>query len=406
MPANSDSSTSYNRLTRGAREIGGLRGWPLPPTHNLIWVMPAEGRNVPPKSIATLAAAGLLLAACSSTDQSSTTSASSMSGPTTAEASTVRLLAHDSFAVSQELLDDFTARTGITVEVVTGGDAGAMVAGAVLAAGSPTADVLFGVDNTLISRAVDAGVFEPYTSPDLSSVIPTLREDTSGGLVTPIDYGDVCINMDDAGLTERGLAAPTTLDDLISADYKDLLVVEDPATSSPGLAFLLATIARYGDGWQDYWTQLRDNGVLVSGSWTDAYFGQFSGGSDGDRPLVVSYATSPPAEIVYADDPKPIKPSTSVMTDGCYRQVEYAGVLAGTANTDKAQQVVDWLLSEPVQEDVPLSMFVFPAREGTPLPQVFTDFAANIDDPLQLPPQDVAAHLSDWLAEWGSVMGR
>jgi len=354
------------------------------------------------KLIATLAIGGLLLAACSGTTTSDTTTSESAA----AETRTVRLLTHDSFAVSQELLDELQTQTGITLEVVTGGDAGSMVAGAVLAAGSPTADVLFGVDNTLISRAVDSGVFEPYTSPELDSVIPTLRDDTSGGLVTPIDYGDVCINIHDAGLADRSVPAPASLDDLIKPEYKDLLVVEDPATSSPGLAFLLATIARYGDGWQDYWTQLRDNGVLVSGSWTDAYFGQFSGGSDGERPLVVSYATSPPAEIVYAEDPKPTEPSTSVMTDGCYRQVEYAGVLAGTENADQAQQVVDWLLSESVQEDVPLSMFVFPAREGTPLPQVFTDFAATIAEPLQMPSQDVAAQLSEWLAEWGSVMGR
>lgn len=360
------------------------------------------------KLITTLAIGGLLLTACSSTTSSDTaTSASTPAEPAAAdEPTTVRLLTHDSFAVSQQLLDDLKAQTGITLEVVTGGDAGAMVAGAVLAAGSPTADVLFGVDNTLISRAADSGVFEPYASPELDSVVPTLRDDTSGGLVTPIDYGDVCINIHDAGLEDRGVPVPTSLDDLVKPEYKDMLVVEDPATSSPGLAFLLATIARYGDGWQDYWTQLRDNGVLVSGSWTDAYFGQFSGGSDGDRPLVVSYATSPPAEIVYAEDPKPTEPSTSVMTDGCYRQVEYAGVLAGTQNTQSAQQVVDWLLSEPVQEDVPLSMFVFPAREGTPLPPVFTDFAATVDEPLQLPSQEVAAQLPDWLVEWGSVMGR
>ena len=362
-------------------------------------------------SIAILVAGGLLLTACSSastegTGTSTAAGAAASSSAPGAAPSTVRLLTHDSFAVSQDLLDAFAADTGITVEVITGGDAGAMVAGAVLAAGAPTADVLFGVDNTLIARADEAGVFAPYTSPELANVIPSLREDTAGGLVTPIDYGDVCINIADSALADAGVPAPTSLDDLAAPEYRDMLVVEDPATSSPGLAFLLATIARYGDGWTDYWARLRDNGVLVSGSWTDAYFGQFAGGGEGSRPLVVSYATSPPAEIVYAEDPKPTAPSTSVLTDGCYRQVEYAGVLAGTANEAAAQRVVDWLLSEPVQADVPLSMFVFPAREGTALPQVFTDFAATVDQPLQIAPQDVAANLSEWLAEWGSVMGR
>lgn len=360
--------------------------------------------RIRPVGIAVAIAGITLLAACGGTDTAGGTD--DQGSPAAAAKGSVRLLAHDSFVLSESVLAGFTEQTGLTVEIVTGGDAGTMVAGAVLAAGSPTADVMFGVDNTLLSRALDAGVFEPYTPAGIEEVAPELRAGTADGAVTPIDYGDVCVNIDDAALANLGVAAPTTLDDLVKPEYRDLLVVQDPGTSSPGLAFLLATIARFGDGWQDYWQQLSGNGVKVASSWTDAYVGDFSGGGDGDRPLVVSYATSPPAEIVYAADPKPTEPSTSVMTDGCYRQVEYAGVLAGAANPDGARQLVDWLLTEPVQADVPLTMFVFPARTGTPLPEVFTDFAAVVDDPLQLPSDEVAANLTTWLAEWGTVMGR
>ncbi|MDD2857122.1 MAG: thiamine ABC transporter substrate-binding protein [Candidatus Nanopelagicales bacterium] len=337
----------------------------------------------------------LLLAGCSSSPPQT-----AGQGPTT-----VRLLTHDSFVVSKALIEQLKHDTGITLEVSSAGDAGSMVAGAVLAAGSPSADVLFGVDNTLVSTAVDAGVFAPFTASDASALLPALQQDTSGGLVTPIDYGDVCINLDDSWFAEHRLARPTSLDQLTTPAYRNLLVVEDPATSSPGLAFLLATIARYGDGWQRYWQALERNGVQVSGSWTDAYESAFSAGS-GTRPMVVSYATSPPAEIVYAGDPKPTRPSTSVLTDGCYRQVEYAGVLKGTADEAAAGTVVDWLLSAPVQADVPLSMFVFPARSGTPLPDVFTKFAAVVPNPSQLPATEVAANLRTWLADWGTVMGR
>jgi thiamine transport system substrate-binding protein len=352
-------------------------------------------------------AAVALTAACGGSAASSTSSTTSAAPAASSTPTTVTLLTHDSFAVSDAVLADFTKKTGITVKVVTAGDAGAMVAGAILAAGSPAADAMFGVDNTLISKALAANVFEKYTSPELAHVAASLAADTSGGFVTPIDYGDVCVNIDDAYFAKAGIPAPKTLDDLASPAYKDLLVVEDPATSSPGLAFLLATIARYGDGWKDYWTKLDANGVKVAGSWTDAYTGAFTaGGGQGDRPLVVSYATSPPAEIVYAPDPKPTKPSTSVMTDGCYRQVEYAGVLAGAANPEGARKVVDWLLSEPVQADVPLSMFVFPARSGVTPPAVFTDFAARVDKPLQLDPGQVSDNVSTWLADWGAVMNR
>ncbi|MDO8733134.1 MAG: thiamine ABC transporter substrate-binding protein [Actinomycetota bacterium] len=343
-------------------------------------------------TIGLVVSSGILLSACSSNTESS--------GPTT-----VRLLAHDSFVVSQSLVDQFKKDTGITIEVTTGGDAGSMVAGAVLASGSPSADVMFGIDNTLLSKAVDADVFSSYTAADVNSIVPSLREDTAGGLVTPIDYGDVCINIDDVWFAKHHLAAPTNIDQLTSKQYKDLLVVEDPASSSPGLAFLLATIAKYGDGWTKYWEELNANGVKVSGSWTDAYESVFSA-SKGDRPMVVSYATSPPAEIVYSEAPKPSKPSTSVLTEGCYRQVEFAGVLRGTQNEAAAQKVVDWLLSAPVQADVPLSMFVFPARSGVPLPKVFTKFAAQVPKPMQLPASDVNSHLNEWLKTWGQVMGR
>jgi thiamine transport system substrate-binding protein len=272
-------------------------------------------------AIVLSASAVMLVAGCSS--EAANVGSGPVTGtpvPTSSRPNTVRLLAHDSFVVSDSLIADFESRTGLDLEVVTAGDAGTMVAGAILAAGAPTADVMFGVDNTLLSRTLDAGVFEPYSATDRGSVAPQLLADTGDGTVTPIDYGDVCVNIDDKALAARDLDPPRSLDDLVRPEYRDLLVVEDPGTSSPGLAFLLATIARYGDGWQKYWRQLADNGVHVASSWTDAYMGQFSGGGGGgSRPLVVSYATSPPAEIVYAADPKPTRPSTSVLTE-CSRE--------------------------------------------------------------------------------------
>ncbi len=317
---------------------------------------------------------------------------------------TVRMLTHDSFALSQSLLDDLRTKTGIELQVITSGDAGAMVSGAILAAGAPSADLLFGVDNTLLARALEADVFEPFQIADPQIIAPGLADGTDG-VVTPVDYGDVCINIDTKWYTDQQLTPPASLADLIDPKYRGQLVVTDPATSSPGLAFLLSTIARYGDDWPEYWRGLRNNDVAVVGSWSDAYYGSFSL-SGGDRPLVVSYATSPPAEIVYAEGTPPEKPQTTVLTDGCYRQIEYAGVLRGTQNPAAAGAVIEWLLSPEVQADIPLSMFVFPARDATPLPEVFTKFAAQVPQPEQLPAQEVAENLKAWLTEWGTVMQR
>lgn len=317
---------------------------------------------------------------------------------------TVTLMTHDSFNVSQPVLDAFRDETGITVKVLTAGDAGAALNQAILTKDNPVADVFYGVDNTFLTRALDAGIFEAYTPADVSAVAPDLRLDESGRL-TPVDYADVCVNADDAALERSARSAPTDLASLADARHKDDLVVENPATSSPGLAFLLATISEFGaDGWQQYWADLRANGTKVVDGWETAYFSEFTGGGGGgSRPLVVSYATSPVAGVVDADPPVD-HASTSALPDTCFRQVEFAGVLEGTAQPDPARRVVDFLLSPQFQADMPLQMYVYPAVAGVPLPQVFVDNAAVVEHPHNLAPADIAAHRDEWIAQWKQVM--
>jgi thiamine transport system substrate-binding protein len=370
-----------------------------------------------PLVVGSACVAALALAACGGTSTTAGSSPPPASSdpsltappPASFAPTTITLLAHDSFAVSKQVLADFEARTGITVKVVTGGDAGQVVNKAVLTAGAPEGDVLFGVDNTLLSRAVDAGIFAPYKPAALAEVRPDLTALVSGSTgyaVVPVDYGDVCVNIDDRWFSAKGIAPPATLEDLTKPAYKGLLVVENPATSSTGLAFLLASIARYGtNGWQGYWTRLKANDVKVDDGWTQAYEGDFSdGGKNGPRPLVVSYASSPPAEIVYATDPKPTHPNSSVMLDGCFRQVEFVGVLKGTQHEQAARAFVDFMLSQPFQRDEPLSMFVDPSVVATPLPAVFTRWAANPTQSLSLPPAEIAANRATWVDAWTQVV--
>lgn len=341
-------------------------------------------------------AAALALAACASD------SGADGDGSASPESRTVRVVTHDSFALSEELVAEFEESSGISLEFVPAGDAGEMVNRAVLASGNPEADVLFGIDTTLLSRAIDADVFDPYVS-SADDLRPELR-DAGLGVVTPVDDGDVCVNVDDAWFADRGLEPPATLEDLADPRYRGLLVVQNPATSSPGLAFLLATIARYGDDWEGYWQRLRDNDVAVVNGWSEAYLSEFTaGGGGGDRPLVVSYSTSPPAEIVYAEDPKPERPSTSVMLDGCYRQVEFAGVLRGSSDPQSARVVVDWLVSPQVQADIPLAMFVFPARGAVALPEVFERFVTRPTEPLEISPEEIAAQRDAWIERWTQI---
>lgn len=320
---------------------------------------------------------------------------------------TITLMTHDSFNVSESVLDAFTEETGITVELLPSGDTGQALNQAILAKGDPLADVFFGVDNTFLTRALDAGIFVPYESPELAAVPDELELDGEHRL-TPVDYGDVCVNFDKEFFSADGAPPiPSTLDDLTRPEYEGLLVVEDPSTSSPGLAFLLATVARYGeDGWRDYWSALRANDVQVTAGWEQAYYDSFSGGSgEGDRPLVVSYASSPPAEVVFAD-PRPAEAPTGVMVDSCFRQVEHVGILAGTRHEDAARRFVDFMLSPELQADVPLNMFVFPVRPDVPLPEEFVRFAAVPDEPLELSPGEIGAARDRWIEEWTATVLR
>jgi thiamine transport system substrate-binding protein len=320
---------------------------------------------------------------------------------------TLRLLTHDSFTVSDGVLEAFTEETGIGVELVQGGDAGTVVNQAILTNGNPQGDVLFGVDSTFLSRALDEDLFVPHEAAGVDSVDESLLLDEDHR-VTPIDYGDVCINYDKSYFAESGPPVPDSLDDLIDPAYKDLLVVENPATSSPGLAFLLATVAEFGeDGWQAWWTALRANGVEVVDGWETAYNEVFSGGgaSRGPRPLVVSYASSPPVEVVYADPPVTEAP-TAVMTTSCYRQIEGAGILRGTDHEAEAGQLIDFLLSERFQEDLPLSMFVYPVNPEVTLPDVFVEHSDVVADPYELPVADIGEHREDWIDEWTDLVLR
>lgn len=317
-------------------------------------------------------------------------------------ASTVTLVTHDSWAAPQQLLDAFQQQTGIRLQIIKKGDAGALTTTLVLTKASPIGDLAYGVDSTLASRALSEGVFESYTSPEADRGPQRYAVDSEHRL-SAVDLGDVCLNVDTGWFTQRNIPVPTGYEDLTDAKYRDLLVVEDPATSSPGLAFLLGTIAKYGEpGWRDYWAKLKDNGVKTDSGWEEAYSQDFSGSSGkGSRPIVVSYASSPAAEV--GEDGKP---RTKALLDTCYRQVEYAGVLAGTKQADKAHKVIDFLLSQQFQSSVPENMYVYPTRQGVNLPAGWAQVAPSAPNPATLPGDRVRGGREQWIQQWRSLVGR
>jgi thiamine transport system substrate-binding protein len=311
-----------------------------------------------------LVASSLLLAGCAPAEQTATK---------------VTLVAHDSFAISDESIAEFEAASGFELEIIRAGDAGSLTNRLVLTKDSPIADLVFGIDNTFRGIADENGIIE--------------------GDLVPVDYADVCFNYDRVWFEKRGITPPATWRDLTKPAYNSLTVVTNPLSSSPGLAFLATTVAAFGEpSFEQYWKELRDNGLMVAAGWEEAYFTYFSGSSgNGEYPIVLSYSSSPAAEI--REDGKS---QTAALLDECFRQTEFVGTIAGASNPEGAKALVEFLLSQSFQNTMPGLMYVYPVNENAVIPAEWAEFgpAANstIGEDLS-----ISTHREKWQTKWSAI---
>ena len=350
------------------------------------------------KTILLLALVALLISACTQASAS----------PTPAGPRSLTVMTHDSFAVSEEVVTAFESENNVKVQFLKAGDTGTALNKAILSKDNPLADVFYGVDNTFLSRALDEDIFEAYNSPLLVDIPGEYKLDRSNRAL-PIDYGDVCLNYDKAFLAEKGLTPPQRLEDLTKPEYGGLLVVQNPATSSPGLAFLFATIGHFGqDGYLQYWDDLVANDLKVVNDWETAYYTEFSGSSGkGPRPIVVSYDSSPAFEVIYAETPIDEPQTAAVVADDtCFRQIEFVGILAGGHNRDLAEKWIDFMLSPTFQEGMPLQMFVFPVNPNAKLDEAFFEHLELPEVTSFVSPEDIAKNREQWLKDWTETVLR
>ena len=326
--------------------------------------------------------------------------------PGTSDQRTLTVMTHDSFSISEALIAEFESEHNVSVSFIRSGDTGSVLNQAILSKENPLADVLYGVDNTFLTRALNENIFESYTSPLLAQ-IPAQYQIDPGFFALPVNYGDVCINYDKAYFDENNLAVPASLIDLTNPEYEGLLVTENPATSSPGLAFLMATIAEFGeDNYLDFWRALRENGLVVVSDWETAYYSNFSGSTgQGPQPMVVSYGSSPAAEVIFAESELEEAPTGSIIgPNTCFRQIEFVGILKGTPNRDLAEAFIDFMLDVPFQEEIPMQMFVFPVNQNANLPQEFIDYAHLSDEPATLSPERIDQNRESWINAWIEIV--
>jgi thiamine transport system substrate-binding protein len=312
------------------------------------------------------------------------------------------VMTHDSFSVSEDVIKSFESQNNVKINFLLSGDTGAAINRAILTKNSPQADVFYGIDNTFMSRALSEEIFEPYASSALVNIRDDLKLDPSNRLL-PVDFGDVCINYDKAYFQDRSISVPRLLSELTSEQYKGLLVVENPATSSPGLAFLMATIAEYGEeGYIQYWKDLKENGLVIVNDWETAYYTNFSASSGkGNQPMVVSYSTSPAAEVLFSDQPLTDSPTSSIIEgNSCFRQIEFVGILSGTKERELSEKFIDFVLGLEFQEDLPLQMFVYPSNNNAKLPMEFTSYVEVPSNPARLDPELISLKREIWIDAW------
>ena len=326
--------------------------------------------------------------------------------PKTSGPQSLTVMTHDSFAATDTVIHSFEQATNAKVTFIKSGDAGATLNKAILSKDSPLADVLYGVDNTLLSRALAADIYEPYVSTALKNIPSEFQLDATDNAL-PVDSGYVCVVYDRAYFSTHNLAAPQKLEDLTNQVYKGLLVTENPATSSTGLDFLLATVKHFGDpGYLDYWKKLRGNGLVVVDGWETAYYTNFSGQSgNGSQSLVVSYGTDPAYEVMNSTTPLSEPPVAAVIgPDTCFRQIEFVGILKGTKQLGLAKKFVDFMLGAQFQADVPGQMAVYPVRSGITLPDAFLKFAQIPSQPAVLPYDVIAKNRDGWIEAWSNAV--
>jgi thiamine transport system substrate-binding protein len=353
----------------------------------------------------------LLVVACSNSDDNNNvakrdclTAEDSVTITTTSEDSkavsgeSIDLVVYDAFLAPPGAFEKFTEETGIVVNILTTADTGTMVSQAVLTSGDPIGDVMFGVDNTFLCRALLNNVFSPYRPSTWDQLEESLKLDPFAR-VTPVDFGDICLNywIDDTR------NQPTSIKDLTDTEYAGSFVTQNPETSAPGMGFLLASIAVFGeDGWEQYWKDLRNNDIEIRSGWTEAYYEDFY---SKERNIVTSYATSPIAEYIFSDPPLS-KPPTGVVGDSCFRSIEFVGILRGTDSPVASAMLIEFLTSTYFQELIPETNFVLPANKKAELPETFKKFLKTDLEPVMIAPELIELKRNEWTESWTQIVIR
>jgi thiamine transport system substrate-binding protein len=307
------------------------------------------------------------------------------------------IYAYDSFVAewgpAPRVIPKFEDKHGVKVKVVSVGDAGQVLNRAILEKDNPQADIVLGIDNNMLSRALEEEVLQPYRSPNLDAVPAQLIFDSTHS-VTPFDYGYFAFVYDSGALKDP----PKSLEELTAPRFRKRVIVEDPRTSSPGLGFLLWTIAVYGEDYLEYWKRLEPNLLTITDGWDTAY-GMFT---SGEAPMVLSYTTSPAYHVEYEQTDRY---QALLFEEGNYLQIEGMGIVKGAPHPALARKFIDFILTGDFQEEIPLTNWMYPVDPDVATPDSFR-FAPKPQRALQLPAAEIRENRDRWINAWVKQVSR
>lgn len=332
--------------------------------------------------------------------------------PTQDDDGTLKILTYDIAAFSDDMLTNFTEQTGFAVELVYTDDAGGILEIMLQTQGSPQVDLAVGLDNTYLQTALDFCLLT-VNNVDTSNVDPNVMALYDGPKAVPFDQGHVCLNYDESVVDGENLTEPQTLWNLTESQWTDKTVFPSPLTSSPGRAFMVATIDYFENDLDpnttafDWWKAMADNGATFTSGWTEAYEIHYSGGYGawvdghlGDAAMTVSYCHSPGVEAYYGGN---WTSSTSlVLPRATFHQVEYGGLVNGGGNQEAANAFLTFLLSEDINRNMPennlmqsvLNNATWPEEEGYRYHTDLPTLNANITT------ERIGQEMDDWLMAW------
>ncbi|MBJ23765.1 MAG: hypothetical protein CMB64_03760 [Euryarchaeota archaeon] len=323
---------------------------------------------------------------------------------------------YDVYALTDEMIGDFENQTGITVSMIKLDDAGSVLDYLIQNKGTETIDLAIGLDNTYLQTAIKQGVLTEHLANNLDNISQDALAPYNGPFAVPFDMGHVCLNYDSSIVDGQNMTVPTSLWNLTEEEWRGKVAIPSPITSSPGRAFMLATLDYFNSlgestsEFEEWWSAMEENDVIITSGWSEAYethytggYGEYEAGYVGDAHITVSYCHSPGVESWYNGNWT--KSAALNLPKTSFFQVEYISSVMG-GDQQSSALFIEFLLSEDINSNMPVQNSMYSVLEGFDLPEengyLFHSIIPN--EPSEISMIEIEENMESWLLLWNKAM--